>query len=154
MLLVKNPPANAGNIRDTGSIPESGKSHGGGHGNPLQYFYLENPMDRGTWQAEVHRVTQSRTLLKWFNTHKQKGRASPVTRKESTSSVVDSEDMGLIPGQERSPGGRHGNHSCSCLGNFMDRGAIIHGVTKLNTTEATEHTHTHRKEKDVFSISN
>ena len=64
VLLVKNPPANTGNIRDTGSIPESGKSHGGGHGNPLQYFYLENPMDRGTWQAEVHRVTQSRTLLK------------------------------------------------------------------------------------------
>ena len=62
--LVKNPFAKAGDTRDTGSIPESGKSRGGGHGNPLQYFYLENPMDRGTWQAEVHRVTQSRTLLK------------------------------------------------------------------------------------------
>ena len=45
-LVVKNPPANGGDTRDTGSIPESGRSLGGGHGNPLQYFCLENPMDR------------------------------------------------------------------------------------------------------------
>ena len=46
-LVVKNSPANAGDVRDTGSIPELGRSPGGGHGNPLQYPYLENPMDRG-----------------------------------------------------------------------------------------------------------
>ena len=46
-LEVKNPSANAGDILDVGSIPGSGRSPGGGHGNPLQYFYLENPMDRG-----------------------------------------------------------------------------------------------------------
>ena len=46
-LVVKNTPANAGDIRDEGSIPRSGRSPGGGHGNPLQYSYLENPMDRG-----------------------------------------------------------------------------------------------------------
>ena len=58
-LVVKNPPANAGDIRDMGSIPELGKSHGGGHGNPLQESCLENLMDRGGWQAVVHRVTKS-----------------------------------------------------------------------------------------------
>ena len=49
MLVVKNLPASAGNIREVGSIPGSGRSPGGGNGNPLQYFCLENPMDRGAW---------------------------------------------------------------------------------------------------------
>ena len=53
--MVKNPSANAG---DMGSIPESGRSLGEGHGNPLQYSCLENPMDRGAWWATVHRVTK------------------------------------------------------------------------------------------------
>ena len=48
---VKNPPANAGDTRDAGSIPGSGRSTGGGNGYPLQYSCLENPMDRGAWQA-------------------------------------------------------------------------------------------------------
>ena len=60
-LVVKNLPASAGDQRDAGLIPGLGRSPGGGHGNPLQYFCLENPMDRGTWQATVHRVVQSRT---------------------------------------------------------------------------------------------
>ena len=51
--MVKNPPANAGDMRDTGSIPESGRSPGGGHGNLFQYSCLENPMDRGAWWATV-----------------------------------------------------------------------------------------------------
>ena len=59
VLVVKNLPANAGDVRDTGLIPESGRSPGGGHGNPLQYSCLENPMDRGAWQAIVHRVPKS-----------------------------------------------------------------------------------------------
>ena len=54
-LVVKNPPANAGDIRDTGSIPESGKS-GEVHSNPLQYSCLENPVDRGARQAIVNGV--------------------------------------------------------------------------------------------------
>ena len=58
-LVIKNLPANAGDIRDTGSIPGSGRSPGGGHGNPLQYSCLENPMDRGA----------SRTWLKWLSMH-------------------------------------------------------------------------------------
>ena len=56
--VVKNPPASAGDARDTSSIPGSGQSLGGGNGNPLQYSFLENPMDRGTWQAIVHGVTK------------------------------------------------------------------------------------------------
>ena len=62
--MVKNPPANAGDKRDTGLIPRSGRSPEGGHDNPLQYSCLENPMDRGAWQATVHRVTMSWTQLK------------------------------------------------------------------------------------------
>ena len=49
--------------------PGSGRSCGEGHGNPLQYSYLENPMNRGTWHATVHRVMQSLTWLKWLSTH-------------------------------------------------------------------------------------
>ena len=54
--MVKNRPANAGDIRDTGSIPGLGRSPGGENGNPLQYSCLENPMDRGDCQTAVHRV--------------------------------------------------------------------------------------------------
>ena len=58
-LVVKDPPASAGDIRDPGSIPGLGSSPGGGHGNPLQYSCLENTMDRGAWWATVHRVVKS-----------------------------------------------------------------------------------------------
>ena len=58
--VVKNPPANAG---DAGLIPGSGRSPGGGHGNPLQYSCLENPSDRGAWRATVHVVVKSQTQL-------------------------------------------------------------------------------------------
>ena len=67
-LLVKNPPANARDIRDTATIPGSERSPGGGDGNLLQYFCLENPMDRGAWQATVHRVAKSWTKLKRLST--------------------------------------------------------------------------------------
>ena len=61
--MVKNPPTNVRHVKDVGSIPESGRSPGGGQGNPLQYSYLENPMDRGAWRATVHGVTESWTRL-------------------------------------------------------------------------------------------
>ena len=54
--MVKNLPGNAGDVRDAGSIPGLGRSPGGGHGNPLQYSCLENPMDRGACRATVHRT--------------------------------------------------------------------------------------------------
>ena len=56
--MVKNLPASAGEVRDKGLIPRSGRYPGGSHGNPLQYSCLENPRDRGAWQATVHGVTE------------------------------------------------------------------------------------------------
>ena len=64
-LMVKNQVANVGDIRDAGLIPGSGRSRGGGHGNPLQYSCLENPMDRGAWRATVRRL--QRVGHKWSN---------------------------------------------------------------------------------------
>ena len=69
-LVVKNMPANAVDLRNAGSILGLGRSPGGGHGNLLQYSCLENPMDRGVWQAVVLRVTES-TQLKQLSTTRQ-----------------------------------------------------------------------------------
>ena len=63
MAQIKNPPASAGDVGDAGSIPGSRRSPGGGNGNPLQNSCLENPMDRGVWQATVHGAVKSRTGL-------------------------------------------------------------------------------------------
>ena len=60
--------AYAGNMRDLGSIPQSGRFPGGGHGSPLQYSYLETSMDRGAWWATVHRMAKSKTQLKQLST--------------------------------------------------------------------------------------
>ena len=68
-LMVKNQPANAGDIREVVSIPGLGRSPGRGHGNPLQYSCLENPMDRRAWLASVHEVTKSQLQLKQFSTN-------------------------------------------------------------------------------------
>ena len=62
-LVVKNPPSNTGDLRDASWIPGLGKTPGGGHGNPLQYSCLQNPMDRGAWRATTHGVTKSQTGL-------------------------------------------------------------------------------------------
>ena len=62
--MVKNPLANAGDVRDIGLIPGSERSPGGGHGNPFWYSCLENPMEKGASWATVHRVTKSQTQLK------------------------------------------------------------------------------------------
>ena len=68
-LVVKNLPANAGDIRDAGSIPRSGRSSGGRNGYPLQYSCLESPMDRRAWWATVHGVVKHRTRRKLLSTH-------------------------------------------------------------------------------------
>ena len=68
VLVVKNPAANAGDIRDAGYIPGSERAHGRGHGNPLQYICLGNSIDRGAWWATVHRVTKSQTQLNGLST--------------------------------------------------------------------------------------
>ena len=90
-LVVKNPPANAGDIRDVGLIPGSGRSPGGGHGNQLQYFCLQNPMDREAWWATVHEVANSQTQLKQLSMHTNAG------------------DTGSVSGLGRSLGGGNDN---------------------------------------------
>jgi len=68
-LSGKESTCSAKDIRDTSSIPESRRSPGGGHSNPLQYSCLENSMNKGAWQAVVHRVAKSQTQLKRFSMH-------------------------------------------------------------------------------------
>ena len=74
VLVVKNLPANAGDVRDLGLILGLGRSPGRGHDSPFQYSGLENPMDRGAWWATVHRVPKSQTRLKRLShsTHRHK----------------------------------------------------------------------------------
>ena len=69
MLVVKNLPVNTGDIRNVGLTPGWGRSPGGWHGNPHQYSFLENPMDRVDRQATVHRMAKSQTRLKQLSTH-------------------------------------------------------------------------------------
>ena len=63
-LVVKNPPAKAGDLREKGSAPRLGRAPGGGHGRPLQYSCLEHHTDRGALQATVHRIAKCQTPLK------------------------------------------------------------------------------------------
>ena len=67
--MVKNPSASVEDIRDAGSVPGLGRSPGEGHGNPLQYSCLENPMDRGAWRVTIPRVAKSQIQLKRQHTH-------------------------------------------------------------------------------------
>ena len=87
-LVVKNLPVNAGDIRDMGSIPGSGRSPGGGHGNPLQYSCLKNPVDRGTWWATVHRVTKSQRGLKRLSMQPMKKPQLPLELALCSNSIL------------------------------------------------------------------
>ena len=89
VLVVKNPPANAGDVRDTGSIPGLERSTGGGHGKPLQYSCLKNPMDKGAWRATVNGVAKSWTQLKWLSMHRtSKALCSCLGRAAMSSKMV------------------------------------------------------------------
>ena len=98
-LSNKESACNAGATRDSGLIPGSGRSLGGGHGNLLQYSCLENPMNRGTWQTIAHRVTKSQTRLKQLSTH---------TCREITEEIAGSWKLN---GELSEAGGR-GNNIC------------------------------------------
>ena len=120
--VVQNPPASAGNTRDLGSIPGSGRSPGVGNGNLLQYSCLENPMDRGAWQATVHRVTQS---LKRLSMAQHGGFPGCEVVKNLAINAGNTRDAGSIPGLGRSPGVGNGNLlRYSCLENSMEPGAL------------------------------
>ena len=69
--MVKNPPANAGDSGDAVLIPGLGRSPGEGNGNPLQYSFLGNPMDRGAWRATVHGVAKESDMTEQLSTHKE-----------------------------------------------------------------------------------
>ena len=88
--VVKNSPANTGDMH---SIPGSERSPGGGNGNPLQYFCLENPMDRGAWWATIHKVTKNRTWLSKWNTHMQEGWEGRIEAKNKTDTCLCSENV-------------------------------------------------------------
>ena len=95
-LVVKNRPANAGDARDVGSIPGSGGSPGEGNGYPLQDSCLENPMDRGSWWAVVHRVVKSRTRLKGLDNMPPPGRA-PVLHHLERRPCVSAGKANVLP---------------------------------------------------------
>ena len=93
--MGKNPPTNFGDIRTEGSIPGSGRFPGGGHGNPLWYSSLENPVDRGAWRVTVHRVIKSPTRLKQLSMHaiRHRGYTAPFEAGQraqgSTSGILN-----------------------------------------------------------------
>ena len=117
-LVVKNPPASAGDIRDAGSIPGLGRSSEGGNGKPLQYSCLENPMDRGAWRATVQGVKKSQTRLSHTHTHTHThtrtnlGASHVVLMlKEPTSQCGRLKRRSLIPGSKDPLGEGMATHS-------------------------------------------
>ena len=139
VLVVKNLPASAGDIKDMGLIPGLGRSPGGGHNNPLQYSCLENPMDWGAWQATVHRVTKTQlsalsffimlrnnnsylSVIYHFRLNVHSHFPGGPSLKNLPASARDIRDVGSIPGLGKSPGEGNGNpFQYSCLENPMDR---------------------------------
>ena len=88
--MVKNPSAKTGDVRDLGSVPGSGRSAGGGHGDPRQCSYLESPMERGAWRATVHGVTTSQTQLKRLSTQHPQNRTR-LTHMQNRLAAVNRE---------------------------------------------------------------
>ena len=128
-LVVKNPPDNAGDVKDAGSIPGWGRSPGEGNEFSLQYSCLENPMDRGAWWATVHSVTKSWTRLKWLSTQSSVPGSICSHFLEASSQTCGS--LLWTPG-----GGFVKPLQYSCLENPMDRGAwraTVHSVAKSRT---------------------
>ena len=91
MLMVRDLSANAENIRERGSVPGSGRFPGGGHGNPLQYSCVENPMDIGACWATVHRVAKSQRRLQWFRKYVWRPTRSSSNTKKDVIFIIGDE---------------------------------------------------------------
>ena len=148
-LVVKNPPAKARAIRDTSSIPASGRSPGGGHGDPL---CLENPMDKGAWYG-LQSIGSQRVRHDWSDLASKHTcvcvcvcvcvhlvfftRMGSSGGSDSEESTCNTGDLGSIPGSKRSPGEGHDNSlQYSFLENSVHSGtwqATVHGVAKSQT---------------------
>ena len=132
---------------DKSLLPGLGRSPGGGHGNPLQYSCLGNPMDRGVWQATVHWVTELDTTEVTSHTFIHVLFRDFPGGSDSKESVCNAGDLGSIIGLGRSSEERNGYpFQYSCLENSTDkRGwwAIVLGVEKSRTQLSNTHTHTH-----------
>ena len=88
--MGKNPSAKAGNIRDPSSIPGLGRSPGAGHGNPLQYSCLDNPMDRGAWWAAVTRIAKSLGFMSEATEHAHARHSTNIVQCVYTGYIFDS----------------------------------------------------------------
>ena len=126
-LVIKNPPANAGNTRDVDLIPGLGRSSGGGNGNLFQYSCWKNPTDRGAWQATVHGVTKSRTQLSTLSYAQPVPTAFSVAFKASYKMLSPYPQWHPIP--VLLPGKSHGWRSLV--------GCRPWGRTESDTTEVT-----------------
>ena len=130
--VVKNPPANAGNIKDEGSVPGLGRFPRGGIGTPLQYSCLENPMDRGAWGATVHGVAKTWTWLNiWTDWLTDEVFPGGSAGKES---ACNTGDLSLIPGLGRSSGEGNG-YPLKYSGLENSKDFIFHGMTESWTQE-------------------
>ena len=122
VLVVRNLPANAGDVRDVGSIPGSRRSPREGHGNPLQYSCLDNPMDRIAWRAIVHGVAKSWTLKQLLTLTLTFTLSLSPDGSDGKESVCNVGDLSLICGLGKSPRERNGKPlQYSCRENSMDR---------------------------------
>ena len=100
--MIKDPPANAESMRDAGLIPGLGSFPGGGHGNPLQYSCLENPMDRGPWQATIQETAKRQTREKQLNTYATPNKRfseNMISRQQRRSRAGLSLVSSLCPGE-------------------------------------------------------
>ena len=142
-LALKNPSANAGDIRDVDSIPGSGRYHGGGNGNPLQTVFLSGKskgqrslVGYNPWGHKELDTTEA-TWQSIAQPHLEGFQGGSVV-KNPPANAGDLRDAGSIPGLGRFPGVGNGNLlQCSCLENPVDRGvwwAAVHGVAKSRTS--------------------